>query len=129
MCDDEVAITEALGESLSPSQVNTYMTCPAKWYFRYLIGLSEPTTGALALGKAFHGTLARNFRQKISTGRDMESQELREVFVEEWSAAIADAALRDDEDADELAAAICLIIISSVFGIWYSCHSTFAEAK
>ena len=100
----DVAVTEALGESLSPSQVNTYMTCPAKWYFRYLIGLSEPTTGALALGKAFHGTLARNFRQKLSTGRDMETQELREVFAEEWSLAIADAALRDDEDADELAA-------------------------
>ena len=64
----EVAITEALGESLSPSQVSTYMTCPAKWYFRYLIGLNEPTTGALALGKAFHATLARNFRQKMSTG-------------------------------------------------------------
>ena len=99
----EVAVTEALGESLSPSQVSTYMTCPAKWYFRYLIGLSEPTTGALALGKAFHGTLARNFRQKMSTGRDMETQELRGVFAEEWSSAIADAALRDDEDADELA--------------------------
>jgi hypothetical protein len=36
----EVAVTEALGESLSPSQV-TYLTCPAKWYFRYLVGLSE----------------------------------------------------------------------------------------
>src|SRR5271165_6282937 len=77
------------------------MTCPAKWYFRYLIGLSEPTTGALALGKAFHGTLARNFRQKMSTGRDAETQELREVFAEEWSSAIADADLRDGEDADE----------------------------
>ncbi|HZM11401.1 MAG TPA: PD-(D/E)XK nuclease family protein, partial [Candidatus Limnocylindrales bacterium] len=77
----DVAVTETLGEALSPSQVNTYMTCPAKWYFRYLIGLSEPTTGALALGKAFHGTLAWYFRQKLSTGRDMKAEELREVFV------------------------------------------------
>jgi len=99
----EAAITEVLGESLSPSQVNTYMTCPAKWYFRYLIGLSEPATGALALGKAFHATLARTFRQKVSTGRDMEAKEQREVFAEEWALAIADAALRNDEDADELA--------------------------
>ena len=51
MTDVTVTVPEALGESLSPSQVSTYMTCPAKWYFRYLIGLSEPTTGALALGK------------------------------------------------------------------------------
>lgn len=100
----EGVITEALGESLSPSQVSNYMTCPAKWYFRYLIGLSEPTTGALALGKAFHGTLARNFRQKLSTGRDINTLELREVFAEEWALAVSDAALRDDEDAGELAA-------------------------
>ncbi len=100
----EVAIAEALEESLSPSQVNTYMTCPAKWHFRYLIGLSEPTTGALALGKAFHGTLALNFRQKLRTGRDMETQELREVFAEEWSATLVEATLRDDEDVDKLAA-------------------------
>jgi len=61
-----VAVTEALGETLSPSQATTYLACPAKWYFRYLVGLSEPATGALALGKAFHGALARNFRQKMS---------------------------------------------------------------
>jgi len=41
----EVAVTEVLGESLSPSQVTTYLTCPSKWYFRYLIGLGEPATG------------------------------------------------------------------------------------
>ena len=70
----DVVVTEALGESLSPSQLSTYMTCPAKWYFRYLIGLSEPATGALALGKAFHGTLARSFRQKLRTGHDMEAE-------------------------------------------------------
>ena len=63
----DVAITEALGQSLSPSRVKTYLTCSAKWYFRYLIGLSEPTTGTTTLGKAFHGTLARSFRQKLST--------------------------------------------------------------
>ena len=67
-------------------------------------GLSEPTTGALALGRAFHGTLARNFRQKLSTGRDINTLELREVFAEEWALAVSDAALRDDEDAGELAA-------------------------
>jgi hypothetical protein len=75
-----------------------------QWYFRYLIGLSEPTTGALAFGKALHGTLARNFRQKLSAGHEMEAKELREVFSQEWSSVIADDAWSDDEDADELAA-------------------------
>gem|GEM_PF-1883659 len=68
-----------------------------------LIGLIEPATGALALGKAFHQTLARSFRQKMSTGCDMENGELTAVFGEEWSLAISEAVLHDDEDATELA--------------------------
>src|SRR6516225_4171885 len=110
----EVAVTEALGELLSPSQVNTYMTCPAKWYFRYLLGVSEPATGALALGKAFHGTLARNFRQKVSTGRDMENGALAEAFNAEWSTALSEAELRHDEDADELAATGQILVAAHV---------------
>ena len=72
----EMGVTRALGESLSPSQVTSYLTCPAKWYFRYLVGLCEPATGELTLDKAFHTTLARNFQQKMSTARDMEAGDL-----------------------------------------------------
>lgn len=97
------AVREELGELLSPSQVNTYLTCPAKWYFRYLVGLAEPVTGALALGKAFHATLATNFRRKLKSGHDMEPSEVREAFEQEWILASDDAELRDDEDAAELA--------------------------
>jgi putative RecB family exonuclease len=101
---NEHPVCERLGEVLSPSQVNTYLTCPAKWYFRYLVGLSEPATGALALGKAFHATLAANFRQKIVSGCDMQPTEVRAAFSAEWKIASADAELREDEDAGELAA-------------------------
>jgi len=94
---------ERLGEVLSPSQVNTYLTCPAKWYFRYLVGLTEPSTGALALGKAFHSMLAANFRQKMVSGCDMHPTEVRDVFAEKWKLASVDAELREDEDASELA--------------------------
>jgi putative RecB family exonuclease len=95
---------EALGESVSPSQVNTYLSCPAKWYFRSLVGLSEPATGALALGKAFHQTLAANFRQKMNSKRDTDAAEARDVFHQAWASTSAEAKLRVDEDADELAA-------------------------
>jgi hypothetical protein len=37
----EVAVTEVLGESLSTSRVIAYLTCPAEWYFRYVVGLSS----------------------------------------------------------------------------------------
>jgi CRISPR/Cas system-associated exonuclease Cas4 (RecB family) len=45
-------VDTTLGELLSPSQVNTFLSCPAKWYFRYALGLVEPPTGTLALGTA-----------------------------------------------------------------------------
>ena len=77
------------------------MTVPTKCYFRYFIGLSEPTTGALSLGKAFHGTLAQNSRKKMNKGRDIETGELTEVINQEWSPAMAEAVLR--EDTTELA--------------------------
>jgi hypothetical protein len=46
-----------------------------------------------------------HWQQFPPEGRDIEAQELREVFAEEWSLAIADPTFGDDEDADELAAA------------------------
>jgi hypothetical protein len=42
----------------------------------------EPATGALALGKALNQTLGRSFRQKMSTGCDMETGELSAAFAE-----------------------------------------------
>jgi hypothetical protein len=38
--------------------------------FRYLLDLKDPGTAATALGKAFHETIARNFRQKQQTTGD-----------------------------------------------------------
>jgi len=69
-----------------------------------LVGLSEPATDALALGKAFHATLAANFRQKMVSGCDMQPAEARDVFAEEWKLASVDAELREDEDTSELVA-------------------------
>ena len=92
------AVDATLGELLSPSQVNTFLSCPAKWYFRYAIGLREPATGTLALGTAFHSVLASNFRQKIETKQDLPADELAESFGEAFSIAAEDAEFREDEE-------------------------------
>lgn len=39
--------------------------------------MTEHATGALALGKAAHTTLAANFRRKMACGSDMELAEVR----------------------------------------------------
>jgi len=92
------AVDTTLGELLSPSQVNTFLSCPAKWYFRYALGLAEPPTGTLALGTAFHSVLAANFRQKMETKQDLRAQELAESFGEAFAMAAEDAEFREDEE-------------------------------
>jgi putative RecB family exonuclease len=92
------AIDTTLGELLSPSQVNTFLSCSAKWYFRYALGLAEPPTGTLALGTAFHSVLAANFRQKIETKQDLPVEELEESLGEAFAIAAEDAEFREDEE-------------------------------
>jgi RecB family exonuclease len=67
-------------EVLSPSQVTQFLHCPAKWYFRYFLDLEEPATAATALGKAFHETIAHNFRQKVATRSDLPVADCLEYF-------------------------------------------------
>jgi RecB family exonuclease len=98
------AVANGVGELLSPSQVKTFLNCPAKWYFHYMVGLQEPKNGSLALGTAFHAALSQNFRQKIESRCDLPLDDMRTVFQKEWNAAAAEAEFRDDEDRQELAA-------------------------
>jgi hypothetical protein len=65
---------------LSPTQVTQFLNCPAKWYFRYFLDLEEPVTSATALGKAFHETIAHNFRGKVETRCDLPVDEGLEYF-------------------------------------------------
>ena len=80
----DVAVREALGESLSPSQVNTYMTCPAKWYFRYLIGLSEPATGALASVCRLYGRQLSLILTDVAYGELRETPSELATVEREW---------------------------------------------
>jgi hypothetical protein len=61
------AVDTTLGELLSPSQVNTFLSCPAKWYFRYALGLAEAPTGNAGAG---HGILFRGGGQLLAEDRN-----------------------------------------------------------
>ena len=94
------AVDTTLGELLSPSQVNTFLSCPAKWYFRYGLGLREPPTDTLAPGTPFHSVLAANFRQKIETKQDLPVEELEESFGEVFAMATEDAEFHEQTPVD-----------------------------
>jgi len=44
---------------LSYSSINLYLTCPEHWRRKYLLKQPQPSTPALIVGSAFHGTVER----------------------------------------------------------------------
>jgi CRISPR/Cas system-associated exonuclease Cas4 (RecB family) len=86
------------------------LSCPAKWYFRYALGLAEPPTGTLALGTAFHSVLAANFRQKIESKQDLPAPQLEESFSEAFTMAAEDAEFREDDEPAALIETGCALV-------------------
>lgn len=73
------------GDLLSPSQVRNYTDCPKRWEYRYVHGLADPPSQALALGRAVHHALATNFEQKISTHEDLPIGDVIRAFADAWA--------------------------------------------
>lgn len=66
-----VGMEPVLGNSLSPTQVRSFLDCSARWWFKYGLHLPEPKTGNLALGIAVHQALEVDFREKLETKLDL----------------------------------------------------------
>ena len=77
---------------------------PGETVLPLLARVNRAAQGALALGKAFHAVLATNIRRKAACGHDMEPEEARETFRQEWILASENVQLRDEEDASDLSA-------------------------
>jgi RecB family exonuclease len=93
-----IAQESLVAEVLSPTQVSQFLNCPAKWMFRYLLDLKEPGTAAQALGKAFHETIACNFRQKRQSSRDLPVGECLEFFQKALAEHLPEVALQKGEN-------------------------------
>jgi hypothetical protein len=97
------AISEA-ATLLSPSQVQCFTECSARWWFRYGLGLPDPKNGTLALGIAVHDAIAEHFRAKMA-GENLDPADTAEAFDRSWWDQLdGDAVLRDEDDPAELRA-------------------------
>jgi hypothetical protein len=67
-----VGVDTTLGEMLSPSQVNTFLSCLAKWYSRYGVGVPEAAPWRPVL------RFRTGSRQKIEIKQDLPAQQLEE---------------------------------------------------
>ena len=91
-----------VADVLSPSQVNTFLACPAKWCFKYLIDLTEPRTSSLAVGLAVHSPITQALEWKRSSGKDMEIGAVDELFERAWAEETYQTEFRDDEEPTRL---------------------------
>ncbi len=89
---------------LSPTQVRVFLDCPARWWFRFGLGLPEPKNSSLALGLAVHRALEINFREKLATGEDLPATGVRAVFRDEWLQHIRETVFAPGENATAIAA-------------------------
>ena len=65
---------------LSYSQINTYRTCPMRYYFRYIKGLKIPPPWAIPLGKSVHQGIGYNLKQKIQTRQDLPLPQVLDAY-------------------------------------------------
>lgn len=87
---------------LSPSQCATYLSCPARWWYKYGLGLQMLQGSALTIGKALHAAARVNFAQKVQTFRDLALAGILAVFEDEWGREADITQFRKDENREDL---------------------------
>jgi hypothetical protein len=86
---------------LSPSQVNTFLDCQARWYYGHVLNLPDPPTGSQALGRAVHRAAAVAIRAEVDgeTISEADAGELARIAI---GVELREAELREEEDAGAL---------------------------
>ena len=90
------------GMVLSPSQVDVFDQCPAKWRFKYLDRLPEFKTPNLSVGITVHRAIEHNLRQKMETRRDLAAGEVMDAAAGIWCEVAGETMFSSDEDPGEL---------------------------
>jgi putative RecB family exonuclease len=102
--DAAVTVTNELADHLSPSSVRCFMDCSARWWFQYGLRLESPPNSNLSIGIAVHAGLAENFREKVTSFRDLPIEGVVALYRESWLQQLGETCFRDDEDPKHLEA-------------------------
>jgi hypothetical protein len=84
--------------SLSASSLERFERCPEQWRAHYIDRVREPTSVAMATGRAFGAAIAAYYQARIDGAR-LSPQDVDDRLVSELDAAHADATPREGEDA------------------------------
>jgi RecB family exonuclease len=97
-----IDLKPGLSQVLSPSQVQTFFTCSAAWWFKYGLELPDPKCGNLSLGSAVHSAIAANLSQKIDSRQDLPAEPILAEFDRAWGDVSDETEFRDDEDPEAI---------------------------
>jgi hypothetical protein len=92
----------SIASLLSPSQLNCWLDCQAKWYYRHVLNLPDVQGANLTLGRAVHAALAENFRQKIETKLDLPDTGVVALFVDAFESELPETTLSAEDNVDDL---------------------------
>lgn len=89
-------------DHLSYSAIDTFLTCPLKFKFRYVDKKPEITSPAAALGKAFHKAMESNFRFRLVQHVDQPLPQVIAAFETEFKDAVDHPMYKKDEAPNEV---------------------------
>jgi DNA helicase-2/ATP-dependent DNA helicase PcrA len=69
---------------LSYSQLDTFMTCPLQYRYRYILRIPVPPSAALSFGDTMHKTI-RAFYELVKSGAHPTKQDLLRLLDDHWS--------------------------------------------
>lgn len=82
---NETALDLTGRDYISWSAISTYRTCPLRYYFRYVVGLSEETvSSSLVFGGAIHAAFEHHFNELMAGSPAPDHDTLLAAFWEAW---------------------------------------------
>lgn len=89
------------GEVLSPSQAATFVGCSAKYRFKYVLNLPDPSAGGAVRGKAVHLAVEYYMRAKMA-GVTLDVEAILAEWDQIWEAAAEGAEFAFKENVEAL---------------------------
>ena len=88
---------------VSASRLNLWLRCPLAFKFRYVDGITTPTTPSLFVGKRVHDALECFYRHR-QLGTHLPSEQVGQRITETWDEAVAAEGMKFDSASDEATA-------------------------
>jgi CRISPR/Cas system-associated exonuclease Cas4 (RecB family) len=99
MLEEPLELQNFPQDHFSVTQLNTFLRCPAQYYFRYVEGLKIPPSGAITKGVCVHAGIEHNYKQKINSGKDLPLNDVTEFVASKFEEVAPETDWREENPA------------------------------